>query len=221
MTFFEVTKTLFLAFFKFTFPIFAITLLASLPLGLIIAFASMSKHKWISRPMQVVVWIVRGIPLMLLVMIAYFGMALLGVSYSTDRVMDALIAVLIAFIINYSCYFAEIFRGGIESISKGQYEAGQVLGMTKTQVFFKVILLQVVKRILPAMSNEVMSLIKDTALANVTGTVVEVIQSAYQIMSVHAMVWPLFYTSVFYLAAVGIFTLLFKYAEKKLSYFKA
>ena len=157
MTFIEVTKALFLAFLKFTLPIFGITLLAALPLGLLIAFGAMSKHKWLSRSIQVVVWIVRGVPLMLLVMIAYFGMAVLGVSYSSNQELDALIAVLIAFIINYSCYFAEIFRGGIESISKGQYEAGQVLGMTKKQVFFKVVLLQVVKRILPAMSNEVIS----------------------------------------------------------------
>ena len=221
MDFLSVTKDLFFAFFKYTIPIFGITLLFALPLGLLIAFASMSRFKWLSRIMQVVVWIVRGIPLMLLVIISYYGMSLMEIRYSKDPELDALIAVLIPFVVNYACYFSEIFRGGIESIPKGQYEAGQVLGMTKSQVFFKVILLQVVKRILPAMSNEVMTLIKDTALAKVTGSVVELTQKAYEIMGVHAIIWPLFYTAVFYLAAVGIFTLLFKHFEKKLSYFKA
>ena len=128
-------------------------------------------------------------------------------------------SVIVAFVINYACYFSEIYRGGIESISKGQYEAGQVLGMTKTQVFFKVILLQVVKRILAPMSNEVITLIKDTALARVI-MIVELIQAA-EIYAGYGLMWPLFYTAVFYLALVGILTLLFGFFEKKLSYFKA
>ena len=130
------------------------------------------------------------------------------------------IPIIIAFVINYSCYFSEIFRGGIESINKGQYEAGQVLGMTRTQTFFKVVLLQVVKRILPPMSNEVMTLIKDTALANAV-SVSEVIFTSYRMMSTYQVIWPLFYSAIFYLAAVGVFTLLFKFFEKKLNYFKA
>jgi polar amino acid transport system permease protein len=127
-------------------------------------------------------------------------------------------SVVAAFVINYACYFSEIYRGGIESISKGQYEAGQVLGMTKSQIFFKVILMQVVKRILAPMSNEVITLVKDTALARVI-MVVEIIQAA-QNFTAYGLIWPLFYTSVFYLIFVGILTLLFGWAEKKLSYYK-
>ena len=133
--------------------------------------------------------------------------------------MDRFVAVIVAFVINYACYFSEIYRGGIESISKGQYEAGQVLGMTKSQVFFKVILLQVIKRILAPMSNEVITLIKDTALARVV-MVIELIKAAERFAS-YGLMWPLFYTAVFYLVLVGILTLLFGYLEKKLSYFKA
>ncbi len=131
-----------------------------------------------------------------------------------------LLAVLIAFTINYACYFSEIYRGGIESISKGQYEAGQVLGMTKSQIFFKVVLLQVIKRIVPPMSNEIITLIKDTALANCI-MVCEVIKQAQELAATKALIWPLFYTGVFYLLFVGILTLLFGYLEKKLSYFRS
>ena len=130
------------------------------------------------------------------------------------------LAVLIAFVINYACYFSEIFRGGVESISHGQYEAGQVLGMTKGQIFRKVILKQVIKRILPPMSNEVITLVKDTALANVIA-IPEIIKRAKDMAATQALVWPLFYTAVFYLIFVGVLTLLFGYAEKRLSYFKA
>ena len=128
--------------------------------------------------------------------------------------------VIIAFSINYACYFSEIYRGGIESISRSQYEAGQVLGMTKSQVFFRVVLLQVIKRILPPMSNEVITLVKDTALARVI-IVVEILKVAENFISSRGIIWPLFYTGVFYLAFVGILTLLFGFAEKKLSYFRA
>ena len=133
-------------------------------------------------------------------------------------VKSRLTAALIAFVINYAAYFSEIFRGGIESISKGQYEAGQVLGMTKTQIFFKIILMQVVKRILAPMANEVITLVKDTALARVI-MIVEVIQAA-QNFAGYGLMWPLFYTAVFYLAFVGILTLIFGFFEKKLSYYK-
>jgi len=127
-------------------------------------------------------------------------------------------SVIAAFVINYACYFSEIYRGGIESVAKGQYEAGQVLGMTKTQVFFKVVLLQVVKRILAPMGNEVMTLVKDTALARVI-MIVEIIQAA-QDYAGYGLMWPLFYTAVFYLAIIGILTLIFNYFEKKLDYYK-
>lgn len=129
------------------------------------------------------------------------------------------IAALVAFVINYACYFSEIYRGGIESISKGQYEAGYVLGMTKTQIFFKVILLQVLKRIVPPMSNEIITLVKDTALARVIA-VAEIIKAAEELMS-RAIIWPLFYAGVFYLLFVGIMTILFNKIEKKLDYFRS
>lgn len=222
--FVEVTKTLLLSFLEYTVPLFVITLVAAIPLGLLFAFASMSKIKWISRTMQLIIWVVRGVPLMLLVILLYNGPGILSGGnfiYSKSPYYDALIPISIAFIINYACYFSEIFRGGIESIPKGQYEACQVLGMTKAQAFFKVILVQLIKKILPATSNEVMTLIKDTALANVTGSFSELILTAQKETIKTQQLWPLFYTAVFYLAAVGIFTLLFKLFEKKLSYFKA
>ncbi len=218
-SFSAVNTNLLSAFFCYNVPIFAITLIFSIPLGFLISFASMSKIKWISRTMHTIVWIVRGVPLMILVMIMYYGPPILfHVNYSSITYVDQMIPISLAFIINYSCYFSEIFRGGIESIPKGQYEAAQALGMTRIQAFFKVVLLQVIKRILPATSNEVMTLIKDTALSNIIG-VVEIIRSAndYGIVAI----WPVFYAAVFFLVAVGIFTLLFKYFEKKLSYFKA
>jgi polar amino acid transport system permease protein len=185
--------------------------------------------KWL---VKIFVWIIRGTPLMLQLIIVYFGPGLLATSMERagiDNVFyhiadylntfSPLVATVVAFVINYACYFSEIYRGGIESISKGQYEAGQVLGMTKTQVFFKVILLQVVKRILAPMSNEIITLVKDTALARVI-MIPELIQAA-EVYAGYGLMWPLFYTAVFYLALVGILTLLFGFCEKKLSYFKA
>ena len=130
-----------------------------------------------------------------------------------------IIAVIIAFIINYAAYFSEIYRGGIESIPVGQYEAGQVLGLTKTQTFFKVVLFQVVKRIMAPMSNEVITLVKDTSLANVIA-VGELIMSAQNIVKVYAIIWPLFYTAIFYLIFCGVLTLLFNALEKKLNYYR-
>ena len=198
-----------------TFLIFALTLVLALPLGLVISLGSMSKFKPLSAVTKIFVWIIRGVPLMLQVIIVFYVPGFLfGVP-----LMDRFVAVIVAFVINYACYFSEIYRGGIESISKGQYEAGQVLGMTKSQVFFKVILLQVIKRILAPMSNEVITLIKDTALARVV-MVIELIKAAERFAS-YGLMWPLFYTAVFYLVLVGILTLLFGYLEKKLSYFKA
>ena len=222
--FIEVTKILLSSFLEYTVPLFVITLVASIPLGLLFAFASMSKIKWVSRAMQLIIWVVRGVPLMLLVILLYNGPGILSNGkfiYSREPYFDALIPISIAFIINYACYFSEIFRGGIESIPKGQYEACQVLGMTKAQAFFKVVLVQLIKKILPATSNEVMTLIKDTALANVTGSFSELILTSQKETIRIQQLWPLFYTAVFYLAAVGIFTLIFKFLEKKLNYFKA
>ena len=214
MGFWDVTLSL-LNGLKQTCLIFALTLVLALPLGLVISFGSMSKFKPLSTVVKFIVWIVRGVPLMLQVIIVFY---VPGFLFGTP-LLGRFSAVVVAFVINYACYFSEIYRGGIESISKGQYEAGQVLGMTKTQVFFKVILLQVVKRILAPMSNEVITLIKDTALARVI-MIPELIQAA-EVYAGYGLMWPLFYTAVFYLALVGILTLLFGFFEKKLSYFKA
>lgn len=214
MGFLDITLSL-LNGLKQTCLIFALTLVLALPLGLVISFGSMSKFKPLATVVKIFVWIIRGVPLMLQVIIVFY---VPGFLFGTP-LLTRFASVIVAFVINYACYFSEIYRGGIESISKGQYEAGQVLGMTKTQVFFKVILLQVVKRILAPMSNEVITLIKDTALARVI-MIVELIQAA-EIYAGYGLMWPLFYTAVFYLALVGILTLLFGFFEKKLSYFKA
>lgn len=214
MTFSEVTLQL-LEGFGLTVALFAATLVLSLPLGLIVTFGSLSKIKPIHWLARTFVWIIRGTPLMLQVMVVFYVPGLMF-----DYPMESrFVAVLIAFVINYSCYFSEIYRGGIESISKGQYEAAQVLGMTGGQTFFRIILPQVVKRILSPMSNEVITLVKDTSLAR-TIAVPEIIQVAYRIMGGYALVWPLFYSGAFYLIFVGLLTVLFRYAEKKLSYYK-
>ena len=231
MSFLEVTYFL-LDGFKISLLIFAVTLLCGAPLGLPIAFCSMSRFKPIKAVSKVFVWIVRGIPLMLQIFIIYYVPGLLfqtPIFAQIDRymsinfnVVDAgrVTAVLIAFIINYACYFSEIYRGGIESISKGQYEAGYVLGLTKGQIFKKIILKQVVKRIVPPMSNDIITLIKDTALANCI-VVSEIIKQAKELAATKALVWPLFYTGVFYLIFVGILTIVLGKVEKKLDYFKS
>ncbi len=201
--------------FKYTLLIFFITLVAAIPLGLPIAFGSMSRFKplrWISRAF---VWVIRGTPLMLQIMVVFYVPGLVFGTPFRSRI----IAVIIAFIINYAAYFSEIYRGGIESIPVGQYEAGQVLGLTKTQTFFKVVLFQVVKRIMAPMSNEVITLVKDTSLANVIA-VSELIMSAQNIVKVYAIIWPLFYTAIFYLIFCGVLTLLFNALEKKLNYYR-
>lgn len=201
--------------FKYTLLIFFITLVAAIPLGLPIALGSMSRFKplrWISRAF---VWVIRGTPLMLQIMVVFYVPGLVFGTPFRSRI----IAVIIAFIINYAAYFSEIYRGGIESIPVCQYEAGQVLGLTKTQTFFKVVLFQVVKRIMAPMSNEVITLVKDTSLANVIA-VGELIMSAQNIVKVYAIIWPLFYTAIFYLIFCGILTLLFNALEKKLNYYR-
>ena len=201
--------------FKYTLLIFFIPLVAAIPLGLPIALGSMSRFKplrWISRAF---VWVIRGTPLMLQIMVVFYVPGLVFGTPFRSRI----IAVIIAFIINYAAYFSEIYRGGIESIPVGQYEAGQVLGLTKTQTFFKVVLFQVVKRIMAPMSNEVITLVKDTSLANVIA-VGELIMSAQNIVKVYAIIWPLFYTAIFYLIFCGVLTLLFNALEKKLNYYR-
>ena len=232
MSFLEVTSSLFNGFL-ISLLIFAVTLILGVPLGLPIAFCSMSRFKPVKYITKIFVWIVRGIPLMLQIFIIYYVPGLLFkypifrfiddyiyTTYRLDIGVGPVIAVLIAFVINYACYFSEIYRGGIESISKGQYEAGYVLGMTKKQVFRKVILKQVVQRIVPPMSNEIITLIKDTALANCI-MVGEIIKQAKDLAAEEALVWPLFFTGVFYLIFVGILTILLGRLEKKLSYFRS
>jgi len=199
--------------------LFALTLLFALPLGLIISFGSMSKVKIISAITKTIVWIIRGIPLLLLLLIIYFGPGLLwGVAPWGKGTDGRFLAALVAFVINYSCYFSEIFRGGIQSIPIGQTEAGQVLGMTKSQIFFKVILLQVVKRIVPPMANEIITLIKDTTLMRLIANYdILMIASEY---TARGLIVPLFSSGLFFLAFIGILTLLFGWFERKLDYFR-
>ncbi len=194
--------------------IFLITLALGLPLGLLISLGSMSRFKPLSWLTKTFVWIIRGSPLMLQVIIVFYVPGLIWGAQAFGRIE----ATLVAFVINYACYFSEIFRGGIESIPAGQKEAGQVLGMTKSQIFFKVTLLQVVKRIVPPIGNEVMTLVKDTSLARVIANK-EIIMMAQEYVT-KGIIWPLFYTLVFFLVACGILTLLLNWVEKKLSYFK-
>lgn len=215
VTFLSVTKDLFLNGFLMTLKLFGFTLLLSLPIGLIISFGLMSKFKPVKAVVNAFVWVIRGTPLMLQLIVVYYGPGLIW----QGELLERFNAVLIAFVINYSCYFAVIYRGGIESISQGQYEAGQVLGMTKSQIFFKVVLLQVVKRIVPPMSNEIITLVKDTSLARIIA-VYEIIWAAQEYSKTAGLFWPLLYTGVFYLAFSGILTILFGLIEKKLDYFR-
>lgn len=194
--------------------IFLVTLALGLPLGLVIAFGSKSSFKPLSWLTKTFVWIIRGTPLMLQVIIVFYGPGLIWGGQAVGRIE----ATMAAFVVNYACYFSEIFRGGIAGIALGQSEAGQVLGMTKSQIFFKVTLLQVIKRIVPPMGNEIITLVKDTSLANVIANK-EIIMMAQEYTS-KGLIWPLFYTAVFFLVASGVLTLLLEWLEKKLSYFK-
>ena len=217
MSFLSVTETL-LEGFGVTCLLFILTLVLSLPFGLVIAFGSMSKFKPISWFCKLVVWIIRGTPLMLQLFVVFYvpGM-LFDVQLFTGE-NGRFTAALVAFVINYACYFSEIYRGGIEGVPKGQYEAAQVLGMTSKEIFFNVILMQVVKRILAPLSNEVITLVKDTSLARVIA-VAEIFYVNEMDFLSKAMVWPMFYIAVFFLLFVGGLTLLFRYCEKKLSYY--
>lgn len=229
--FWQVTLEL-LKGFGTTLELFALTLLFALPLGLVISFGSMSKFKPLKYLVKVFVWIIRGTPLMLQMLVIYYGPGLAanwanGIDNSNFfiawiaswSVFDRFVAVLVAFVINYSCYFSEIYRGGIESIPVGQYEAGQVLGMNKMQIFFKIVLMQVVKRIVPPMSNEIITLVKDTSLARIIA-VYEVIWAGQVFIKSDGLLWPLFYTGAFYLLFNGLLTILFGRIEKKLDYYR-
>ena len=198
--------------------LFGLTLLMALPLGLVISFFSMTKFKPIRYLTRGFIWVIRGTPLMLQLIVVLYGPGLLGLPPMREKFLAAVIA----FVINYACYFSEIYRGGIESIPAGQYEAGQVLGMSKRQVFFHVVLFQVIRRILAPMSNEVITLVKDTSLAN-TIAVAEIIRVAKNTTGTYAVniLVPLLYGSIFFLLFIGILTVLFNYLEKKTGYYKA
>lgn len=211
--FLPVTMELLRGFWE-TVKIFFLTLAFSLPLGLVVAFGSMSRFCPLKRLTQGFVWIIRGTPLMLQLIAIFYGPGLLF----DIHILGRFDAVVVAFVINYACYFSEIYRGGIESIPQGQYEAGQVLGMTKSQIFFKVVLLQVIKRIVTPMGNEFITLVKDTALSRIIG-IYEIIYAGESYIK-KGLFWPLFYTAAFYLVFNGVLTVLFAKLEKKLNYFR-
>ena len=194
--------------------VFLLTLLFAIPLGLVICFGSMSKCSLLQWLTKTFVWVIRGTPLMLQLIIIFYGPGLMFGLPSLNRMT----ATIVAFSINYACYFSEIYRGGIASIPRGQYEAGQVLGMTKQQIFFRVVLLQVVKRIIAPMGNEIITLVKDTSLARIIG-IHEIIWAGESFIK-KGLIWPLFYTGVFYLVFSGILTVVLSKLEKKLSYFR-
>ncbi|WP_458457868.1 amino acid ABC transporter permease [Pseudobutyrivibrio sp.] len=203
-----------------TLKLFLLTLVFSLPLGLIISFGSMHKRMIVRLPIRFIIWVVRGTPLMLQLLIIFYGPGIfLGMNVWGSGDGGRFTAALVAFVINYACYFSEIFRGGIQSIPKGQYEAAAVLGLSKSQTFYKIVLLQVVKKIVPPISNEVITLVKDTSLARVIAFY-EIIWEGERFIKSAGIIWPLFYTGAFYLVFSGLLTLLFGYIEKKLDYFK-
>ena len=217
MNFWQITAEL-LGGFGYTFLIFGVTLLTAIPLGLVIAFGSMSRFRPISMVARALVWVVRGTPLMLQIIVFAYGPGL-WLKIPLRTISAQLLMVCVAFAINYACFFSEIFRGGIESISQGQYEAGDVLGIPRRQLFFRVILLQVTKRIIAPMSNEIITLVKDTALASVV-VHLDLFTIAKQIVNKEVILWPLFYAGLFYLLFNGLLTILFSKLEKKLDYFK-
>lgn len=203
-----------------TLKIFFCTLLGALPLGLVIACGSMCRFKALRALIRTVVWVVRGTPLMLQLIFVFYGPGLLlGNNIWGSGNGGRMVATLVAFILNYACYFSEIYRGGIESVPVGQYEAGQVLGMTKSQVFFKVVLLQVVKRIVPPISNEIITLVKDTSLSRIIA-IQELIYFGEKFVKNGGILWPLFFTGVFYLVFSGLLTVGLGRLEKRLNYFR-
>ena len=207
-----------------TLKLFIVTLVGALPLGLIIAFGAMSKFKPLSLFTKLVIWIVRGTPLMIqLLIIYYFPGLVLDQQWWGSGERGRFLAASVAFIFNYACYFAEIYRGGIQSVPVGQEEAGLVLGMTKSQIFFKVKLLQMIKRIVPPVSNEIITLVKDTSLSRIIA-LQEVIWAGQAFMKgsqgIAGAIWPLFFTAVYYLIFSGILTVLLTKLEQKLDYFR-
>ena len=199
--------------------LFGLTLLFALPLGLLVSLGSMSRFTPLRGVVKTFVWIIRGTPLMLQIIVIYLGPGLMGFASPWGSSTNGrLLAAVVAFVINYACYFSEIYRGGIESVPVGQTEAGQVLGMTKSQIFFKIVLLQVVKRILAPMGNEFITLVKDTALARIIA-IYEIVYVGESYIK-KGLIWPLFYTAAFYLLFNGVLTVLFAKLEKKLNYFR-
>ena len=217
--FWTVTQTL-LGGLAVTLEIFIWTLVFSLPLGLLLALASMSKIKPVKWLIEIFVWIIRGTPLMLQLIIIFYGPGLwLGTNIWGGSESSRITATVVAFTINYACYFSVIFRGGIQGVPAGQREAGEVLGMTKSQIFFRITLLQMVKRVVPPMSNEIITLVIDTSLARIISAY-ELTFTGFSFAKSAGIIWPLFYTGVFYLIFVGILTLIFNYIERRLNYFK-
>ena len=207
-----------------TLSLFAVTLIGAIPLGLIISFGSMNRFAPLRYLTKAVVWVIRGTPLMLQLIIIYYmpGQIMEHSPWGSGE-SGRFIASCIAFVINYACYFSEIYRGGIQGVPVGQNEAAQVLGLTKSQTFFKITLLQMIKRIVPPMSNEIITLVKDTSLARII-SMQEVIWAGYAFLKgshgYSGLIWPLFFTGLYYLIFNGALTLLFGWLEKKLSYFR-
>ena len=215
-----VLQSLNLGFLK-ALQIFALTLLGGIPLGFLIAFGAMSRLKLINWPVRLIVWVIRGTPLMLQLLIIYYGPGiLLGNNVWGGGAAGRFTAAIVTFIFNYACYFSEIFRGGIQGVPRGQREAGQVLGMTGTQIFFRVTLLQVVKRIVPPMGNEIITLVKDTSLVRVI-SVYEIIWNGEKFIKSAGIIWPLFFTGLYYLVFSGLLTLLLGWIERRMDYFRA
>ena len=217
--FLTVLESLSLGFLK-SLEIFALTLLGAIPLGLLVCLGSMSRIKPMSYFIKLLVWVIRGTPLMLQLLVIYYGPGIiLGNNWWGSGAGGRFAAAMVAFILNYACYFSEIFRGGIEGVPKGQREAGQVLGMTNTQIFFRVTLMQVIKRIVPPMGNEIITLVKDTSLVRVIA-VYEVMWNGQAFIKSSGIIWPLFFTGVYYLLFSGLLTVFLGWMERKLDYFK-
>ncbi len=206
--------------FLTTLELFVLTLAGAIPLGMVIALGSMSKLQPLRYFTRLIVWIIRGTPLMVQLLIIYYGPGLLlKNNWWGGGESGRFLATVVAFVFNYACYFSEIYRGGIESVPGGQREAGEVLGMTRRQIFFRVTLLQVVKRIVPPMSNEIITLVKDTSLSRIIA-LQEIIWAGESFMKSDGLIWPLFFTGIYYLLFSGVLTLLLAKLEKRLEYFR-
>lgn len=207
-----------------TLKLFFVTLIGAFPLGLVIAFGSMSRFKPLSYFSKLLVWIIRGTPLMIQLLIIYYfpGLVLHNPIWGSGE-SGRFLAASVSFILNYACYFSEIYRGGIQGVPVGQEEAGLVLGMTRSQIFFKITLLQMIKRIVPPMSNEIITLVKDTSLARIIA-LQEIIWAGQAFMKgsygISGAIWPLFFTAVYYLIFNGILTVALGRLEEKLNYFR-